>query len=509
MFIVAILFFWSWKLEENKANVIWQPFPGAQADFLKCPYFEILLTGNRGSGKSDVLIMKFLKHVGQGFGQDWKGLILREQYRNLKDIRSKSLKWIPPIFPDAKFNFADDYWKFSGGEELHFNYANSDKDYYKYHGFNLTFIAWEELTNHPTADLYLKMMTVIRKTNPDVPKMILSNCNPSGPGHNWVKQRFKIGEVKSKEPIIESEIVEGKIITTKRCYITSKRKENRFIMENDPEYEATLMKIKDPNLRKAWLEGSWDIVAGGMFDDLWDREIHVLPRLKFPQSWYFDRSFDYGLSHPFSVDWYAMSDGTPLEYDIEYFDDGLKKIKRCQKTFPKGTIIRFWELYGCKVDEPNVGLRKTSREIGEMIKAEEALIKDIFGITKIKPGPADSSIFDSDHRSESIALDINSGYGNTRTNHIFVKADKSPGSRKRRWAKLRDLLNNATIHPMENPSFFVTEDCKEFIRTVPTIPRKENDLDDIDSTLEDHILDSVGYRLLHKPIINSTIKFTI
>ena len=61
-----------------KANRVWAPFPGAQKRFMTCPAWECLLHGNRGGGKTDVLLMDFAQGVGVGYGADYRGLLLRE-----------------------------------------------------------------------------------------------------------------------------------------------------------------------------------------------------------------------------------------------------------------------------------------------------------------------------------------------------------------------------------------------------------------------------------------------
>ena len=64
---------------------------------------------------------------------------------------------------------------------------------------------------------------------------------------------------------------------------------------------------------RAWLFGDWDITAGGMFDDLWDASVHVVQPFEIPGTWYLDRSFDWGSSKPYSVGWWAESDGSDIK----------------------------------------------------------------------------------------------------------------------------------------------------------------------------------------------------
>src|SRR5690606_19051867 len=89
--------------------------------------------------------------------------------------------------------------------------------------------------------------------------------------------------------------------------------ENKVLLEADPEYmNRILAGARNEAERRAWMEGSWDIVAGGMFDDVWDQQYNVLPRFEVPDGWRIDRSFDWGSARPFSVGWWAESDGGDL-----------------------------------------------------------------------------------------------------------------------------------------------------------------------------------------------------
>ncbi|OLA92230.1 MAG: hypothetical protein BHW61_01045 [Sutterella sp. 63_29] len=115
-------------------NVVWQPLPGSQRTFLSCPYYEVLLEGNRGGGKTDALLMCFAQMVGRGFGREWRGVIFRQTYPELGDIINKSQKWFTQIFPGAKYNVSAHKWTFETGEELLFRFGKEEADYWSYHG---------------------------------------------------------------------------------------------------------------------------------------------------------------------------------------------------------------------------------------------------------------------------------------------------------------------------------------------------------------------------------------
>jgi hypothetical protein len=66
------------------------------------------------------------------------------------------------------------------------------------------------------------------------------------------------------------------------------------------------------------MDGSWDIVAGGMFDDIWyeHRDTIIVDPFVIPKGWKIYRAYDHGPSKPFSVGWYAQSDGTDLVFPV-------------------------------------------------------------------------------------------------------------------------------------------------------------------------------------------------
>ena len=120
---------------------------------------------------------------------------------------------------------------------------------------------------------------------------------------------------------------------------------------------------------------------------------------------------------------------------------------------------------------------------------------------RVKPGPADSSIFDEEN-GNCIAKDMLS------KGVRWERADKGPGSRKQGWEQTRKRLKGSLNldeedkpipGPRERPGLFVVaERCPAFIRTVVPIPRDEADPDDVDSDVEDHAADEARYRVRFK-----------
>ena len=130
-------------------EVIWSPQAGSQEAFLACPLFEVLYEGTRGPGKTDALLMDYAQFVDRGFGPDWRGILFRETHPQLADVISKTQKWFPRIWPDAKFNSTKSVWTFPQGETLLLRQFKRVDDYWNFHGHEYPWVAWEELCNWP------------------------------------------------------------------------------------------------------------------------------------------------------------------------------------------------------------------------------------------------------------------------------------------------------------------------------------------------------------------------
>jgi hypothetical protein len=61
---------------------------------------------------------------------------------------------------------------------------------------------------------------------------------------------------------------------------------------------------------------------------------------------------------------------------------------------------------------------------------------------------------------------------------------------------MRDRLSATAQDDTDKPGLLVFETCRDFIRTVPPIPRDPKDPDDIDTDAEDHAADETRYRVL-------------
>lgn len=475
------------RFVDSGGAVRWAPLPGSQEAFLTCPYFEVLFEGTRGPGKSECLLADFGLDVGRGFGPAWRGIIFRKTYKQLGDLIAKSKNLFYAIFPEARFIGSESQlkWVWPTGEELLFRVFKQPSDYDNYHGHEYSWIGWDELTRWPDLIGYKRMFSCCRSTHPGVPDGMGGVCkvpvrvrattNPYGVGHNAVMTRFRL-------PHGRFEVIRGEIdpdtgkVEPPRVAIFGRLSENKFLLASDPDYSAKIAAAaRNESEKRAWLFGDWDITAGGMFDDIWQSRYHVVPEFEVPSSWLLDRSFDWGSSAPFSVLWWAESDGTDLT-----FADGRRM------STVRGDLFLRNEWYGCIPGRLSEGLRMTAGEVAKGIQERETVL---FPNRIPMPGPADSSIFDVEN-GHSVASDMAS-YGVR-----WDAANKGPGSRMNGWERLREMLKSAIPNgkPREKPGLFVCKCCNDFIETFPVLPRSEKNRDDADTDAIDHSADAARYR---------------
>ncbi len=426
----------------------WIAQPGSQVAFLSCPVFECLLQGTRGGGKTDALLMDFAREVGKGYGAAWRGAIFRLTYPQLADVVSKSKRWFHLIFPGAKFNESTYSWAFPGGEQLFFRYGVNADSYWNYHGHEYPWLGFEELTNWRTADFFEAMLSTCRSSVAGVPKRVRATTNPFGVGHGWVKERYKIGVLPPGSLIGDG--------VRQRTQIRSTIWENSYLLAADPGYVDSLKKISDPNRRKAWLDGDWEIHVGSFLEAVWDPSRHVVNPFYIPSSWRVWKGFDWGYGHPYAALWLAMN--------------------------PDGVIYVWRELYGYG-GRPNVGSREDAGTVAKKINAIEE--NDARNGYEYRANLADPAIFSpTGVGGPSVATAMR------QAGVKWIPAWNGKGSRINGAAEIVRLLAEDKL------KFFST--CKHCIRTIPSLDPDPLNPEDVDSDEEDHLWDALRYAVMRK-----------
>ncbi len=426
---------------------------------------EALYGGAAGGGKTDTAIMEGLRQVEI---PHYQGLILRKTYPQLADIITRSGELYKKIYPKAKYNDSKHVWTFPSGAKIYFGAMQHSKDRLNYQGKRYDFIDFDELTQF-TWEEYSYLFSRNRPNGKGTRCYIRAQANPGGIGHGWVKERFITpcppGQTMWDKLEITSPKGEKLSKWMSRVFIPSTVFDNQALLSNDPDYVMKLAALPEAE-RKALLYGDWDSFSGQVFME-WRNDpthyedrvnTHVIAPFKVPNTWRIIRSFDWGFTKPFSVGWYAV------DHD--------------------NRIYRIRELYGC-MGTPDVGVQWNPAKIAEEIKRIEADDPNLKG--KQILGICDPAVFQrngGDSQAEIMA----------KYQVYWTKADNSRISGK------MQMHYRMAMDGEQRPMLYVFSTCKHCIRTLPSLVYSETDVEDVDTTQEDHIYDELRYVCMANPV---------
>ena len=456
-------------------TIAWRPQPGPQTALLECPCDEIFFGGARGGGKTDGMIGEWVQHSHLA-GKEAVGVFFRKTLVQLEEAIERAKQIYLPI--GSIWREQKKIFIMPNGSRLKFRMLERDADAEKYQGHSYTRVYFEEITNWSSPKPVMKLFATLRSGSGFQSKFMATG-NPGGPGHTWVKARYIDPNPSGYHPIEETTDVAmpngtTKTVTTTRVFIPSKLNDNILLMENDPLYVAKLHQSGSDELVRAWLEGDWDVIDGAFFDE-WRKSKHVMPYFEPPVWWTRFRAFDWGSAKPFSVGWWAVSDGT-VEHPTDKF------------LIPRGALIRYNEWYGAKRDKdnniiPNVGLKMTVEDVAVEIQNRSA--KHVFD-----HDVADKAIFIEDG-GPSMAERM---YTQTHGKLAWSRSDsrRIPGWDQVRWR----LQGNEDGHPM----IYIMDNCTEIQRTLPALQHDEKNPEDVNTDAEDHAPDELRYACMSRPI---------
>lgn len=454
---------------------------GPQSQAFTTEATELLYGGAAGGGKSFLMRLALITWALEVPGLQL--YLFRRTYPELIKNHMDGPTSFPVLLAPwidhrvCRINWGDMRIKFATGSTIHLSHCQYEKNRLNYHGAEIHVLAIDELTTF-TSRIYYYLRGRVRMVGLNVPDdspwtfpRIITASNPGGVGHTWVKSDFVTPRLPGE--VWETPEDEGGM---KRQYIPARLDDNPTLMAEDPGYYGRLAGLGSPELVKALREGSWDILEGAMFADAWDEAHNWVDPFPIPRSWTIYRSFDWGSSKPFSVGWWARTDGTqPTD------DEGNRLLSY---TIPAKSWIRIGEWYGWN-GKANQGNKMTPAEVADGILLREREL----GISgRVRPGAADVSIWDG-QRGRSIHDEMAS------RGVRFRKAAMGPGSRERGWTIMRQGLLAAHETPMEEPCILIFNRCQHFRRTIPELPRDDLKTDDIDTDSEDHVADEARYQI--------------
>ena len=444
----------------------WLPQAGPQTEFVQSEVFEVIYGGARGGGKTDAALGEFALHAAE-YGEGARGLLVRRTRVALEPTIARARQ----IFVGAQWAEQKSRFTWPNGAKLSFRHLDHEGHADAYQGHDYSRVYIEELTQFGSPRLIDKLKATLRSAS-GVPCRFRATCNPGGPGHNWVKDRYiDAGEYKVVFDDFTNPF-DGSVVRLDRVFIPARVSDNPKLLAADPLYAARLQQSGSAQLVRAWLDGDWGIVEGAFFDK-W-RMRNIIAPFEVPPDWTRFRSFDWGYAAPFSVGWWAVA-ADPVSAG------GI--------TIPRGAIIRYREWYG-STGRPNEGLKLTAEEVAQGIVLRER------GDT-ISHGVADPSIFASDG-GPSLSERMGAICGRwRRADNARVGRNGALGG----WDQMRKRINGDGTTPM----LFVFDTCRDFIRTIPVMQHDPDRPEDLDTDSEDHVADEARYACMSRPLLSKSL----
>lgn len=390
--------------------------------------------GARGGGKSWAMRRKFIL-----LALRYPGLNLLLLRRTLPELRENHL--IPmqrELYGFAVYNSAERVFRFPNGSRIKLGYCDTMQDVYQYQGQEYAVIGLEEAT-HFTEEQMRFLTTCNRTTRKDFSPRMYYTCNPGNIGHAWVKRLF------IDRLYAENENPDDYLFIPARIY------DNKVLLDADPNYIRQLEALPE-ELRRAHLDGDWDVHAGQYFREF-SRDRHVIEPFEIPSWWRRFRSMDWGYNDPCCVLWHAV-DGESRVYtyrELYVRETRAGEVASMVLELSRGESISY------TVASPDMW-QKRGAVLSGAGGFEGETLAELFTSSGLSLTPADNS--------------------------------RVPG-----WNRVRDFL---AVAPDGRPNWLCFSDCRNLIRQLPALQFDQHNREDA-ADGDDHAPEALRYALMSRP----------
>ena len=443
---------------------LWTPQPGPQANAIAADWCPLIFYGGgKFSGKSDFLLGDYLQDL-ETYREHWQGILFRRALTEFTELKLRSSELFPKIggiWQEQKSQWI--FPKFGTPDmvpTLRFRYLKDLSEIRLYEGHSYPWIGVDELGDWEDEKAFFRLFTFNRYGRHPIPnKRIRATGNPGGRGHQWIRKYFV-----DKAPL-GSEVLWDSELEIPYMFILGTYRDNKIGMMNDPGYDKKMNRAGSPQLVKALKEGDFSVVAGAFFTEF-DNSNIIYP-FKIPDHWMRYQSMDWGAcgeGDPFSIGWWAVSDGTDANGTIPFLR--------------RGTKVRYREWYGKGL--PRVSVAEVARGIKEREDdGEEITFRAAGGDIKKKIDASGPSVF------EMLA-----GHG-----LHFQRADMD---RVSGWLQVRSDLKGTEEGDAKVPGTIVFSTCRDCIEIMSAVQHSLKDPNDIEESNDD-LPDEFRYAHMTRP----------
>jgi hypothetical protein len=430
-----------------------------QLQFHHRPAKYRLFGGAAGPGKTMALLYEAIRQAHIVPGSD--SLLLRRTYPELESSLLAYFRRDVPRKLYRRYNEAKHLVTWHNGSTTRFGYCRSENDVYQYQGAEFLFIGLDELT-HFTLKQWQFLTSRNRCPVPGSRTSMAGASNPGNIGHAWVKALW----VDHAPPsgFDRPELYDARDYD----FIRAKLSDNP-IYANDAEYRRTLEALPE-HLRRAFLEGDWNVFAGQYFDVFEFGRHTVRPEeLRLEPWWPRWISIDWGFQHPSAVYWHCAVPVAPA------FRGGLPAGNASPSTAVQdgapghpSRIVTYREFV-----QSGLSPRMLAQGIAERSGRER--VSDVF----LSP-----DAFAHRTSEASIAEQL----GEVLAANGLPRPAPADDDRIGGWQLMYQLL--------ESDSWLITENCAKLIECIPQLVRQDGRIEDIRKVDGDDPADAARYGLV-------------
>jgi hypothetical protein len=454
----------------------YDPFP-RQREFHESNAKYRLFGGAAGPGKTSALLAEA---IGQAF--DVAGcdtLLLRRTYPELESSLLTYFRRDVPRSMYESYNESKHLVTWTNGSTTRFGYCRNENDVYQYQGAEFLFIGIDELThftlkqwqfltsrNRCPAKVYSDGQNAGKRIVP----CMAGATNPGNIGHAWVKALWV-------DHVPPSGFVRPDLYRAQDYDFIRARIDDNPIYANDADYRRTLEALPE-HLRRAFLDGDWNVFAGQYFDKFDIGRHTARPEdVRLEPWWPRWISIDWGFHHPSAVYWHCAVPGTVAQ---AFGPEGSSSTDAPATTDRKNLTLE-------GVSYSNATRIFTYREFVQNNLSPRMLAQAIAersGRERISEVFLSPDAFAHRTSESSIAEQL----GDVLIANGLPRPSPADDDRIGGWQLMYQLL--------ESNAWLITENCAELIERIPQLVRDERRHEDIRKVEGDDSADAARYGLV-------------
>ncbi len=431
--------------------------------------------GAAGPGKTKALLWEAIRQTLEVTGCDT--LLLRRTYPELESSLLSYFRRDVPRSMYKSYNASKHVVTWKNGSTTRFGYCRNENDVYQYQGAEFLFIGIDELTHFTLKQWQFltsrnrcpaKVYSDGKNAGKRIVPCMAGATNPGNIGHAWVKALWV-----DHLPPPGFERPE-RYNPHDYDFIRARLADNP-IYANDAEYRRTLETLPE-HLRRAFLDGDWNVFAGQYFDVFEIGRHTARPEeVRLDPWWPRWISIDWGFQHPSAVYWHCAVPAPPravISSEARNLSSAYAQRDPSVASLPRDDnpcrIVTYREFVQSGLS-PRMLAQAIAERSGRERVSEVFLSPDAFA-----------------HRTSEAS--IAEQLGDVFAANGLPRPAPADDDRIGGWQLMYQLL--------ESDSWVITDNCAKLIECLPLLVRDDRRIEDIRKVDGDDSADAARYGLV-------------